>query len=581
METKEYIVILNTGFNYNEVWADIESPTSGLPHIPDRAVSILNNHDAFDRMCAYALTDEEVELLKQDPRIAGIEIPLNQMPGVEIKNFSIQDPSKLIPPGNFNKPTPGSSVGTSINWGLIRHSNTSNNYGSGGTTNLTYNYGLDGTGVDVVISDSGIQADHPEFTDANGVSRVQQINWASYVPVLSTIPSPYEDYDGHGTHVAGTVAGKTYGWAKNSRIYSIIATGSNQPNPVDQFAAIKLWHLSKNGSRPTVVNMSWGSSFPWWYLGGLPSSTQLTYANVVLAMNNFLNTILGVSYRSQTYLGNTNLTTKGLLIDPSDINCVRSFAEGIPLITDLQTTVALEDLINSGVTVIHAAGNSSYKIDKIANGTGDFNNAVTTTRGSLYYNRGSNPTSPLSICVGNIDSSVHSSSVDRKALNSCTGPGVDINAAGTDIMSSTTSITTTNNYANSSPYFLNSLNSNYRQLNISGTSMASPQVAGMCALYLQKNPKATPARVKDWITKNATDNLYTSNLSNDYTNFRSLLGGLPKVAYQNLKGSSYVKDSTGTWKQIKAVWVNDNGTWKQVSTSYHNINGTWTPTFTG
>ena len=38
---------------------------------------------------------------------------------------------------------------------------------------------MDGTGVDIVIQDSGLQVDHPEFNDANGVSRVQQIDWFS------------------------------------------------------------------------------------------------------------------------------------------------------------------------------------------------------------------------------------------------------------------------------------------------------------------------------------------------------------------------------------------------------------------
>jgi len=163
MQTKEYIVILEKNVNYDQVWNDIESPTSGLPHTPDRPVSILNNLDAFNRMCAYALTDDEVDKLKQDPRVAGVEVPIEQMPGIEIKGFTVQNPSNYSPPGNFTKPTTSSSTGTSVNWGLIRHSNPTNVYGTATTTALNYNYALDGTGVDVVISDSGIQADHPEF----------------------------------------------------------------------------------------------------------------------------------------------------------------------------------------------------------------------------------------------------------------------------------------------------------------------------------------------------------------------------------------------------------------------------------
>ena len=59
MEIKEYVVILKQGIDYNQVWADIENPSTGLPHIPDRPVNITNSLNAFERLCIYALTDEE------------------------------------------------------------------------------------------------------------------------------------------------------------------------------------------------------------------------------------------------------------------------------------------------------------------------------------------------------------------------------------------------------------------------------------------------------------------------------------------------------------------------------------------
>ncbi len=48
---------------------------------------------------------------------------------------------------------------------------------------------------------------------------------------------------------------------------------------------------------------------------------------------------------------------------------------------------------------------------------------------------------------------------------------------------------------------------------ISGTSMASPHVAGVAALYLAGNPSATPATVSNWIISNATLNKITGNPS--------------------------------------------------------------------
>jgi subtilisin family serine protease len=76
-------------------------------------------------------------------------------------------------------------------------------------------------------------------------------------------------------------------------------------------------------------------------------------------------------------------------------------------------------------------------------------------------------------------------------------------------------------------------------MSISGTSMASPNVAGLAAQLLQVYPTATPAQIRQKIIDTSTaDMLYTTGLSTDYTNDRSLHGGPNRYAYQAFNTAS-------------------------------------------
>lgn len=481
---KEYNVILKKGVNYDEFWEEMESPTKGIHYIPDRRVEFTNERVASLRQCWYVLTDDEANTLRLDSRVLAVEIPPEHRDDIKIELLARQS-------GDFTKTT--SSTGNFLNWGMIRSNSTGNSYGSISTTSLDYTYSLIGEGVDVVIQDSGLQVDHPEFNDVNGNSRVQQINWFTESGISGTqSPNHYRDFGGHGTHVTGTVAGLTYGWAKGATIYSQKLQGLEGNGdggtgiPItDAFDAIKLWHRNKSIDpitgyrRPTVVNMSWG------YGMGYNTITSLTYRGVSY---NDSNTLDVSSYRQTNY----------------GLNAI-SNAPNSTYISNLRVSsvdVDLEELIDEGVHICIAAGNRGHKIDVV--GGEDYNNFIVANSGTIYYHRGSSPYSTEAINVGNIDRIVGvtgNSLLDRKAFSSEAGPGVDIYAPGTSIMSA---CSTTNNFSAPTYY----LNTSFRQVNISGTSMASPQVAGVAALILQLNPGVSPSQLKKFLTGNAGNYIY-------------------------------------------------------------------------
>ena len=512
---KQYNVALKEGIDYDGFWNDMESDTDGGKlYIPNRAVEFTNERPASLRQCWYLLTDEEAETLRNDDRVFCVEIP------PEFRTDIVMMPT-ITQTGDFTKTT--SDSGAYLNWGLIRSSNSTNVYGTGTTTALNYTYTLDGTGVDVVIQDSGLQVDHPEFQNSVGTTRVQQIDWGSYSGgAFTQNANHYRDYDGHGTHCAGIACGKTYGWAKEARVYSQKLAGLEGSGDSGTgisityaFDAIKTWHTSKAGARPTIVNMSWG------YGQGYNTVTSLTYR--------------GTSYTDVSTTGNASYryTNYGL---NSSAGSTTTYLANVR-IGSVDTDI--EELIAAGVIVCIAAGNRGTKID-VSGGT-DYNNFVVTDTDTIYYHRGSSPYSDNALMVGSMDSTTYDATNDQRATYSETGPGVSIWAPGTDIMSATS---TTNKWGGGSQNYY--LNSSYKQTNISGTSMATPQVAGVAALVLQLNPTYTPAQIKTSLLNTAGSVLYTTGNTTDYSNTRSLLGSAQKILYSNYSAVSTTTTTTST-----------------------------------
>lgn len=236
----------------------------------------------------------------------------------------------------------------------------------------TYVYNASGAGVNAYIIDTGIRLTHGDFAGRA---------FTGYDAV--TPGGDANDCNGHGTHVAGTVGGSTWGLAKAVDLYAVRVLDCGGSGTFAGVVAGVDW-VTENHIQPAVANMS---------LGGGASQA-------------------------------------------------------------LDDAVAAS--IAAGVVYAVAAGNEST-------------DACTRSPART----------PDAITVGS------TTSTDARSSFSNMGTCVDIFAPGSSVTSAWhTSDTATNT--------------------ISGTSMASPHVAGAAALYLSTNPTASPEQVASVLVSNAT-----------------------------------------------------------------------------
>ncbi|MFE7586072.1 S8 family serine peptidase [Streptomyces gardneri] len=245
--------------------------------------------------------------------------------------------------------------------------------------NQSYSYpDSAGQGVTAYIIDTGVRISHSDFGGraANGYDAIDNDNTA-------------QDGHGHGTHVAGTVGGSSYGVAKKAKIVGVRVLDNSGSGTTEQVVAGIDW-VTQNAVKPAVANMS---------LGG-----------------------------------------------------------GVDTVLDQ----AVRNSIAAGITYAVAAGNDS-------------SNASNYSPARVSE----------AITVGS------TTNTDARSSFSNYGTVLDIFAPGSSIKSAwNTNDTATNT--------------------ISGTSMATPHVAGAAAVYLADNPTATPAQVSTALTTAATPNVVTS-----------------------------------------------------------------------
>jgi len=519
-DLKEYIVIVNKFEDKSSLHDEIIN-AGGSEYVPSRAVEC-NLNPLTSRNTHYMMTDEEAELIKQDPRVWEVSRTWQDL-GLTPVHFGV---SYTQTSNHFSKND--SQASTDINWALLEVLEGQNRFDWGDdspiqlfdvTASITVPFS--GNNVDIVVVDGHADPAHPEFAvnpDGSGGSRYNQINWLGYNTALYNIPNgtyvytPYggsaaaaisstlEANNNHGTHVASSCAGNTLGWARSANIYNI-GFGFTDSNQFD-FGAhafinsyfleyVKYWHQNKavnpsTGTRnPTVCTNSWG-----------------------YGVNVALSSITSVTYQGTLYTAPAGGFT-AVAIAQYGVPCFDGVNCFIPTrYTPIESQ--MEDLIAAGVIVVAAAGNNGTyaALDSASSTDVNYNNYFSiTSGGTYYYNRGTSPGSAAGvICVGAISAQIETA----KAYFSNCGPRVDLYSPGFNITGafSTQAGLSAEGYPNG---VADSRNSSYYIGKLNGTSQATPQVTGVIACLLEAFPTAQQAAALSYMTTNAKSGQMVNN----------------------------------------------------------------------
>ena len=544
---QEFTVCVKNESDWTEIHNYIINEND-IDDIPNRKISCTSDMNFSPKRAVYSMSVNEANILRNHSKVEWVEQSTMYNPVVLEQRKYDEVFDKHIDINRFkldctNRRTSG-DPGSTLNftqWGLYRHQSTTNNFGSSTTIDADSQYSLTGKNVDVVIMDTGVRWDHPDFLK-KGVSsfstkadtRVRDIlihgaeeygiDWTaqgltppgsgslSNYTVGNVLSSSSFNGSWHGSHVAGTAAGNQFGGAFESNIWSIACVDRSDvgwSEPSDGFDYIKVWHKNKpinpeTGLRnPTVVNCSWGHrqflayilSYTATYRGETYNKAQVDASSSAVPAVYYLETN-GVYYEF-TSRKTTGQTEADELVNDADCQ---------------------------NVVLICSAGNSNGK-QEIKDGT-DYSNQFTS--GSFYYgsgydayyNRSGTPAitregeDDAVIKVASIDSSRQSGSQERTSDFSDRGPNIDIWAAGSTVLS---------------PWntgYQDPRNSSYYNQYLNGTSMASPNVTAGVAQHLESNPTATRKSVRKWLLSEGSRVLssgdyydpYTSNGAND-TNY--------------------------------------------------------------
>ena len=300
-----------------------------------------------------------------------------------------------------------------------------------GARAVQQSYGYRGAGIGVAVIDSGVTSWHTDLTYLGSSSLVRTKNSqrvAAFVDFVNGRSSAYDD-NGHGTHVAGIIAGNGFdsigaraGIAPDAHVLSLKVLDQQGRGVISNVISALDWAVAnKTAYNIRVINLSVGAA-------------------------------VSESYKT----------------DPLTLAAKRAFDAGIVVVT-AAGNLGKNSLGQIQYGAISAPGNAPWVIT-----VGAYSTEGTVVRTD-------------DVMAG--FSSRGPSAYDYEAKPDIVAPGVGTvslsDPASLMYVTKVTSLLSGSFWVNYKPY-----------LSLSGTSMASPVVAGTVALMLQANPSLTPNLVK-------------------------------------------------------------------------------------
>jgi len=649
MSEKYYQLGTHTAEQFHEIHELLCQTTSGVENIPNRSCTCYDEKTHSPTRGTFMLTDEEATALKNDARIAWLNIDYTlypddyRPPPEELQSTSVptltrlQGTVKVYREHETSNTLPGTPDATDVNrapWSLTRHAQKLDPWvDQGQADNYVFESTLtqygDGADVDVIVADDGAGwIGHPEFQnncidspdpdgytggnvlpgngtcdvldivldapyyldpdffDADPGSRLETRWDGTTVPVESVarawwtgtnnrssvfnakypsagvipfITSSYTRSNCNGSNTAQSSVGqhctpcmaltygRTQGWAYNANKWALNLYGTYGADIEYGFDIQKIFHNtkpvnSKYGTQdPTVSSNSWG------YRATKAGGTNYYHFRGGAA----------VSYTSEpAFISHMGIT--------GDSGRWKSEMK------DNSLTTALDELIDSGVLFVCAAGNSNQKQTNY--GHQDFDNYISTsptdtledssysefgvevtgtTNRRGFPQQGGKTVDPVTgeityktINIGALDDEYATGNIERKVTYSDRGEGIDAYFAADGILAANRSYTSEGIYPVVYPGFTANSGSGSgvpEDCAFGGTSAACPVGAGFIATLVGLNRSWTHTDVKNYFNnlddQDASVFYYgsesTSATDSNWNDYNSLEGGPAKVAYQD------------------------------------------------